>query len=50
MRSISSGITGSEEGDINCDDAENVGREIQKQNDNITVADASIKRKACNLG
>ena len=46
LRSISSGITASEEGDINCDDAENVGKEIQKQNDNITVEDASIKRKA----
>ena len=27
-------------------DAENVGRELQKQIDNITVEDASIKRKS----
>ena len=44
LRSISSGFVAREEDGINCEDAENVGKDIQKKLDNISFESASIKR------
>jgi hypothetical protein len=44
LKSLSSGLTALDDDGINCDDAENVGLEIQKSLDNKSVADAKIKR------
>ena len=45
LKSISTGLTASEANQINCDDAENVGKAIQKQLHEISFLKAKIKRK-----
>ena len=45
LRSLSTGSTASEENDINCDDADGVGRSIQETLDNACIEDAKIHRK-----
>ena len=45
LRSLSTGLTASKGDGVNCDKTEEVGKEIQRKLDNITVADASVKRK-----
>lgn len=44
LRSLSSGLTASEGDGINCHKTEEIGMAIQKQLDNVKVAEASIKR------
>ena len=43
LKSLSTGIITTEE--INCDDAETVGENIQKSLDNLTVEEAKISKK-----
>ena len=45
LRSLSSGLTATDEDGINCDDAEAVGQLIQKQLHGVSVEEASIARK-----
>ena len=45
LRSLSTGLTASEENYINCDDADGVGRSIQETLDNVCIEDAKIHRK-----
>ena len=44
LRSISSGLTASEDDSINCDDAENVGRKLQEKLDGACFENVSMKR------
>ena len=44
LRSLTSGLTSSDEDQINCDNAELVGYRIQKSLDNVSIDSASIKR------
>ena len=44
LRSLSSGLTASEEDDVNCDDAENVGQAIQIKLYDLCFEDAKLKR------
>ena len=44
LRSLSSGLTATEDDNVNCDDVEEVGRKIQKKLDNVCIEDATIKR------
>ena len=45
LHSISSGLTASPGGDINCDKAEEVGLAIQMSMDGLEFSQASLKRK-----
>ena len=45
LRNIATGLTATENDGINCDDAEKVGKVIQDKLDDITFADAVIKKK-----
>ena len=44
LRSLSSGLTATEDDNVNCDNVEEVGRKIQKKLDNVCMEDATIKR------
>ena len=44
LRSLSTGLTATEGDGVNCDKTEQVGEKIQKQLDNVTITEASIKR------
>lgn len=45
LKSISTGLTATKEDQINCDDAEQVGKAIQRQLDEMLFSKAKIKRK-----
>ena len=45
MRSLSTGLTATDEDGVNCDNADGVGRTIQEMLDNICIKDAIIRRK-----
>ena len=45
LRSLSTGLTAMKENGINCDDADSVGRSIQKKLDNVCIEDAKFCRK-----
>ena len=45
LRSLSTGLTAINEDGINCDDADSVGRSIQKKLDNVCFEDAKFSRK-----
>ena len=45
LKSISTGLTATKEDQINCDDAEQVGKAIQRQLDEVPFSRAKIKRK-----
>ena len=40
LRSLSTGLTASKENDINCDDADGLGRSIQETLDNVCIEDS----------
>jgi len=42
--SLSSGLTASDEDNVNCDQTEQIGAKIHLQLDNVSIVDASIKR------
>ena len=44
LRALSSGLTATDGDGVNCDRTEQVGENIQKQLDNVSVVEASIKR------
>ncbi len=44
LRSLSSGLTAADDDGVNCDQRELVGAKVQKQLDNMSVLDASMKR------
>lgn len=44
LRSLSSGLTATDGDGVNCHNTEQIGANIQKQLDNVSVAEASIKR------
>ena len=44
LRSLSSGLVAADDDTINCDKTEQIGTKIQKQLNNASVADGSIKR------
>ena len=44
LRSLSTGLTASNDDKINCDDAENVGIQIQKKLDGVCFGEISMKR------
>ena len=44
LRSLSSGLTASEDDGVNCDCTEEVGANTQQKIDNVTVTEASLKR------
>ena len=44
LRSLSSGLTASEDDGVNCDCTEEIGAKIQQKIDNVTVTEASLKR------
>lgn len=44
LKSISTGLIAGEKDDVNCDEAEIVGENIQKKLDNVCLKDAKIKR------
>ena len=45
LRSLSTGLSATDDDGISCDRAEEIGLEIQKTLDEVNVADATIKRK-----
>ena len=45
LRSLSTGLTASEENDINCHDVDGVGSSIQETLDNVCIENAKIHRK-----
>ena len=44
LRSLSTGLTATEGDGVNCDKTEEVGAKIQKQLNNVSVIEASVKR------
>ena len=44
LRSLSTGLTASENDNINCDDAENVGYQLQKKLDGVCFEQVTMKR------
>ena len=45
LRSIATGLTAMEGDGINCDEVEKIGQAIQDQLDDISITDATIKKK-----
>ena len=45
LRSIATGLLGTEEDGITCDEAEKIGQAIQDQLDGISITEATIKKK-----